>query len=54
VNYFQNRNVMAIVIDVPAQWIGDPAATVRAWATDARTQAYGDCLQWTGHLWPSL
>ena len=32
-NYFQNRNVTAIVMEVPAQWIGDPAATVRAWAT---------------------
>jgi hypothetical protein len=32
-NYFQNRNVMAIVIEVPTQWIGDPAATVRAWVT---------------------
>jgi hypothetical protein len=33
VNYFQNRNVMAIVMEVPTQSIGDPAATVRAWAT---------------------
>ena len=33
VNYFQNRNVRAIVIEVPTQSIGDPAATVRAWAT---------------------
>ena len=32
-NYFQNRNVTAIVMEVPAQWIGDPAATVRAWVT---------------------
>jgi hypothetical protein len=32
-NYFQNRNVTAIVIEVPTQLIGDPAATVRAWAT---------------------
>ena len=32
-NYFQNRNVTAIVIEVPTQSIGDPAATVRAWVT---------------------
>jgi hypothetical protein len=32
-NYFQNRNVTAIVMEVPAQSIGDPAATVHAWAT---------------------
>jgi Domain of unknown function (DUF4331) len=32
-NYFQNRNVMAIVMEVPTQWIGDLAATVRAWVT---------------------
>ena len=32
-NYFQNRNVTAIVMEVPAQWVGDPAATVRAWVT---------------------
>ena len=32
-NYFQNRNVTAIVMEVPAQSIGDPAATVRAWVT---------------------
>ena len=32
-NYFQNRNVMAIVIEVPTQSIGDPASTVRAWVT---------------------
>jgi hypothetical protein len=32
-NYFQNRNVTAIVMEVPTQWIGDPAATVRAWVT---------------------
>jgi hypothetical protein len=32
-NYFQNRNVSAIVIEVPTQSIGDQAATVRAWAT---------------------
>ena len=32
-NYFQNRNVTAIVMEVPAQSIGDPAATVRAWIT---------------------
>jgi Domain of unknown function (DUF4331) len=32
-NYFQNRNVTAIVIEVPTQLIGDPGATVRAWAT---------------------
>jgi hypothetical protein len=33
VNDFQNRNVTAIVIEVPTQSIGDPAATVRAWVT---------------------
>jgi hypothetical protein len=32
-NYFHNRNVTAIVIQVPTQSIGDPAATVHAWAT---------------------
>jgi Domain of unknown function (DUF4331) len=32
-NYFCNRNVTAIVMEVPTQSIGDPAATVRAWAT---------------------
>ncbi len=32
-NYFHNRNVTAIVMEVPTQSIGDPAATVRAWAT---------------------
>ena len=32
-NYFQNRNVTAIVIEVPTRSIGDPAATVRAWVT---------------------
>jgi hypothetical protein len=32
-NYFQNRNVTAIVIEVPTQTIGDPAATVHAWVT---------------------
>jgi Domain of unknown function (DUF4331) len=32
-NYFQNRNVTAIVIEVPTQSIGDRAATVRAWVT---------------------
>ena len=32
-NYFQNRNVTAIVIEVPTQSIGDAAATVRAWVT---------------------
>ena len=32
-NYFQNRNVTAIVMEVPTQSIGDPAATVRAWVT---------------------
>ena len=32
-NYFQNRNVTAIVIEVPTQLIGDPGATVRAWVT---------------------
>ena len=33
VNYFQDRNVMAIVIEVPTQSIGDPAAMVHAWVT---------------------
>ena len=28
-NYFQNRNVTAIVIEVPTQLIGDPGATAR-------------------------
>jgi hypothetical protein len=32
-DYFQNRNVTAIVIEVPTQLIGDRGATVRAWAT---------------------
>ena len=32
-NYFRNRNVTAIVMEVPTQSIGDPAATVRAWVT---------------------
>ena len=32
-NYFENRNVMAIVIEVPTKLIGDPGATVRAWLT---------------------
>ena len=32
-NYFQNRNVTAIVIEVPTQSIRDPAATVHAWVT---------------------
>ena len=32
-NYFQNRNVTAIVMEVPTQSIGDPAAAVRAWVT---------------------
>ena len=32
-NYFQNRNVTAIVLEVPTPSIGDPAATVRAWVT---------------------
>jgi Domain of unknown function (DUF4331) len=32
-NYFQNRNVTAIVIEVPTQSIGDLAETVRAWVT---------------------
>ena len=32
-NYFRNRNVTAIVMEVPAPSIGDPAATVRAWVT---------------------
>ena len=32
-NYFQNRNVTAIVMQVPAPLIGEAAATVRAWVT---------------------
>jgi Domain of unknown function (DUF4331) len=32
-DYFENRNVTAIVVEAPAQLIGDPAATVRAWVT---------------------
>jgi Domain of unknown function (DUF4331) len=32
-SYFQNRNVTAIVMEVPTPLIGDPAATVRAWVT---------------------
>ena len=32
-NYFQNRNVTAIVVEVPTLSIGDRAAAVRAWAT---------------------
>src|ERR1700733_8500191 len=32
-NYFQNRNVTAIVMEVPTQSIGEAAATVRAWVT---------------------
>jgi Domain of unknown function (DUF4331) len=32
-NYFQNRNVTAIVMEVPTHFIGDAAATVRAWIT---------------------
>ena len=32
-NYFQNRNLMAIVLEVPTGSIGDPASTVRAWVT---------------------
>jgi hypothetical protein len=32
-NYFQNRNVTAIVMEVPTQLIGDPATTVHAWVT---------------------
>jgi len=32
-NYFHKRNVTAIVIEVPTSWIGEPAATVRAWVT---------------------
>jgi hypothetical protein len=32
-DYFQNRNVTAIVMEVPTPSIGDPAATVRAWVT---------------------
>src|ERR1700719_501628 len=32
-NYFENRNVSAIVIEAPTQLIGDPAATVGAWVT---------------------
>jgi Domain of unknown function (DUF4331) len=34
-NYFQNRNLTAIVIEVPTRLIGDPGATVRAWVTVA-------------------
>lgn len=33
VNYFGNRNVTAIVLEVPTELIGDVATTVRAWAT---------------------
>ena len=33
VNYFQNRNVTAIVMEVPAPLIGEAAAAVRAWVT---------------------
>jgi hypothetical protein len=32
-NYFQNRNVTAIVLEVPTRLIGDPATTVRGWVT---------------------
>jgi hypothetical protein len=32
-NYFQNRNITAIVIEMPTRSIGDPAATVRAWVS---------------------
>jgi Domain of unknown function (DUF4331) len=32
-NYFQNRNVTAIVMEVPTPSIGDPGATVRGWVT---------------------
>ena len=32
-NYFQNRNVTAIVMEVPTKSIGDPAATVHTWVT---------------------
>ena len=32
-NYFKNRNVTAIVVEVPTQSIGEPAVTVRAWVT---------------------
>jgi hypothetical protein len=32
-NYFQKRNVAAIVMEMPTQSVGDPAATVRAWVT---------------------
>lgn len=32
-NYFQNRNVMAIVLEVPTRMVGDPATTVRGWVT---------------------
>jgi hypothetical protein len=32
-NYFQNRNVTAIVVEVPTPLIGEAAATVRAWVT---------------------
>jgi hypothetical protein len=32
-NYFQNRNVTAIVLEVPARLVGAAAATVRGWVT---------------------
>ncbi|HUA50502.1 MAG TPA: DUF4331 family protein [Solirubrobacteraceae bacterium] len=32
-NYFENRNVTAIVIEMPTHLIGDPGATVRGWVT---------------------
>jgi hypothetical protein len=32
-DYFQNRNVTAIVMQVPARWIGEAAAAVRGWVT---------------------
>ena len=32
-NYFQNRNVTAIVLEVPTESIGESAAAVRAWVT---------------------
>ena len=33
VNYFQDRNVTAVVIEAPTELLGDPGTTVRAWAT---------------------
>jgi len=32
-NYFENRNVTAIVMEMPTPLIGDPGATVRGWVT---------------------